>query len=108
QSAGAVPWAVVVGHYDFSADDEDAEFLARIAKIASAAGAPFLAGASAGLVDAAVGETTMTNVWTELRKKLRETASIGLAAPRVLLRLPYGKDTESIDRFDFEEMPGGP
>jgi type VI secretion system protein ImpC len=31
-----------------------------------------------------------------------------LALPRFLLRLPYGKDTNPVDGFDFEEMPGEP
>lgn len=32
---------------------------------------------------------------------------LGLALPRVLLRLPYGKKTEPVEAFAFEEMPGG-
>jgi len=33
---------------------------------------------------------------------------IGLAAPRVLLRLPYGKVSDPIDAFAFEEVVGPP
>lgn len=33
-----------------------------------------------------------------------EAASIGLALPRFLLRLPYGRKTDTIESFDFEEM----
>jgi type VI secretion system protein ImpC len=32
---------------------------------------------------------------------------LGLALPRILLRLPYGQKTDPIDSFAFEEMPGG-
>jgi predicted component of type VI protein secretion system len=33
---------------------------------------------------------------------------LGLALPRVLLRLPYGERTDRIERFGFEEIPGTP
>ena len=33
---------------------------------------------------------------------------LGLAVPRFLLRLPYGENTTSIDKFSYEEMPGTP
>jgi type VI secretion system protein ImpC len=33
---------------------------------------------------------------------------VGLAIPRFLLRLPYGKETDPIESFPFEEMPGEP
>lgn len=32
--------------------------------------------------------------------------SIGLVAPRFLLRLPYGKATDPLDGFAFEELAG--
>ncbi|MFC7539039.1 type VI secretion system contractile sheath domain-containing protein [Siccirubricoccus deserti] len=34
-----------------------------------------------------------------------EAAYIGLAAPRFLLRMPYGKKSDPIDSFAFEESP---
>jgi type VI secretion system protein ImpC len=37
-----------------------------------------------------------------------ESASIGLALPRVLLRLPYGRETSPLDSFDFEEFCAPP
>jgi hypothetical protein len=33
---------------------------------------------------------------------------LGLSVPRFLLRLPYGDNTQTIDKFSFEEMPGTP
>jgi len=47
---GAEPWAVLVGNYTFEPTRKDAELLARIAKLARAAGAPFLAAASPRLL----------------------------------------------------------
>jgi len=37
-----------------------------------------------------------------------EAASVGLFLPRFLLRVPYGRDTESLDSFDFEEFESAP
>src|SRR5208337_3099418 len=45
--------------------------------------------------------------WEALRR-LPEASAVGLALPRFLLRLPYGKKTEPIESFDFEEMPDTP
>ena len=41
--------------------------------------------------------------WTELRARA-SAGHLALAAPRTLLRLPYGKATDKIDRFAFEEL----
>src|SRR5207302_1587084 len=41
--------------------------------------------------------------WDALRR-LPEAALLGLVLPRFLLRPPYGPDTSSIERFDFEEF----
>ena len=35
---------------------------------------------------------------------LREAHFLGLIMPRFLIRLPFGKETESTELFDFEEM----
>ena len=32
---------------------------------------------------------------------------IGLCCPRLLLRLPYGPETEPLDRFEFDEVASG-
>ena len=37
---GAEPWAILAGNYTFDSSCEDAELLARMAKVAAAAGAP--------------------------------------------------------------------
>ena len=47
----------------------------------------------------------------EQRWRLLRTSAVapwlGLALPRVLLRLPYGQKTDPVESFAFEEMPGG-
>jgi len=96
---GAEPWAIVAGNYTFGRHAEDARMLLRLSEIMQAAGAAFLAEADPA--------SEPTEEWGAVRR--RPSASwVGLALPRVLLRLPYGKDTSSVESFDFEEMPSPP
>jgi type VI secretion system protein ImpC len=114
---GAEPWAVMAGNFNFGPTARDIELLARMAKVAAGAGAPFIAGASPRLLtcDSVLelpdtrqwkiemsGETAAR--WQSLRSS-PEARFVGLALPRFLLRLPYGKETEPADLFQFEEMP---
>jgi type VI secretion system protein ImpC len=116
-TSGGEPWATIVGNYIFGASREDAVLLGRLAKIAHAAGGPFLAAASPVLLGcesfsatpnahdwARIAESEDTSAWTALRG-LPEAKAVGLAVPRFLLRLPYGKETDPIESFAFEEMP---
>jgi type VI secretion system protein ImpC len=96
-------WGLLVGDYLFDRSAADARLLGRIAKIASHAGAPFLAGAAPAVHASADMPPTATAAWDALRR-LPEAALLGLTLPRFLLRPPYGPDTSSIDRFDFEEF----
>ncbi len=117
---GAEPWALIVGNYTFGPQREDAELLGRLARIASAAGAPFVAAASPRLLGCSsladsphprdwqlMPDADAAAAWEALRR-LPEASAIGLALPRFLLRLPYGKKTDAIESFDFEEMAGAP
>jgi type VI secretion system protein ImpC len=114
---GAEPWAVLAGNYTFDSSREDVEMLGRMAKVAAAAGAPFIAGASPLLVGCeSTADLPDRRKWTVETPKetaaawhaLRsdpETRYLGLALPRFLIRLPYGKETESTELFEFEEIP---
>lgn len=101
--AGAARWSVLAGNYTFGATPEDVEVLARVALLASAGDAPFVAAAHP---DTESWEK-LPAFWQELRS-IPESAYVGLALPRFLMRMPYGAKTESVDTFDFEEMPGAP
>ncbi|MBN2131069.1 MAG: type VI secretion system contractile sheath large subunit [Sedimentisphaerales bacterium] len=113
---GAEPYAVLVGGYQFDQTTEDVALLRQLARVAQAAGAPWLAGADphfAGCASLAVtpdpddwqyqADPAAARLWQELRRS-PEAACIGLALPRFLLRLPYGTDTDPVDRFAFEEF----
>jgi type VI secretion system protein ImpC len=96
---GAEPWSLFAADYSFDAGEQDLEMLARLGLIALQAGAPLIAGASPALLAKRAGSG-----WPMLRK-LPYANSIGLAMPRFLLRLPYGKNTSPAEQFAFEEMP---
>jgi type VI secretion system protein ImpC len=116
---GAEPWGAILGLYDFGPTLADAALLSRMAKLARAAGAPFLAGARSDFVGCAslaatpdpsdwrMPEGEGAIIWEELRA-LPEAAWVALALPRLMLRRPYGAKTEPIDAFPFEEIPAAP
>jgi type VI secretion system ImpC/EvpB family protein len=114
------PWAVWLGLFAFGDTLADVEALGRLAKVSAQAGAPFLASARAALVGCDSFAThpdpvdwkqplpaEVHEAWQTLRE-LPETAYLGLALPRFLLRQPYGKDSDPIEAFPFEELPADP
>lgn len=117
QTPGAAAWSVLAGNFTFEPARDDALLLARLATIARAAGAPFLGGASTRVLGfASFGEMPDVRKWSgpadaeawQALRALPQAAWLGLAVPRVLLRLPYGKQTDPVERFAFEEMPSPP
>ena len=101
---GGQGWSALVGLFDFGPSNVDIGLLAALGLIASQAGGPVLAGADSALAGNAAAASAE---WQALRRS--EAAPwIGLAAPRVLLRLPYGKRCDPIERFAFEEFVGPP
>ena len=116
---GGEPWSLLVGNYTFSTSAEDVALLAALGVVASHAGGPFLAAADPhvlgcrSLVDIPDAhdwlemEQDVTQRWQALRHS--SVASwLGLALPRLLIRLPYGSDTDRVDGFNFEEMTAAP
>jgi type VI secretion system protein ImpC len=115
----AEPWAVAAGNYTFTSSLEDVDLLARIAMVSHQAGAPFLAAASNGVLGCASlaaapdpydwtgRDAGADEIWQTLRQ-FPEAAYLGLALPRLLLRLPYGKGASETEQFAFEEMAGAP
>ncbi len=116
QPSGAPAWSLVIGDYSFAATQPDVEMLGRIAQIAARANAPFIAGAeisvfgcpsAASLADPddwSAPEPAAAAMWRQLRG-LKAAQSLGLVAPRFLVRLPYGPDTSPTERLKFEELP---
>jgi type VI secretion system protein ImpC len=101
---GAHPWSLLTGLYRFGASDTDVGLLAALGLVASQAGGPFIGGGDEAL---AGDDAAALAGWNALRTS--EAAPwIGLAAPRVLLRLPYGKRSDPVVSFAFEEFDAMP
>lgn len=117
--ADGQPWGLLVGLHAFTADMDDVELLAYMARLGRHLGAPFIAEAGPRLLGCGslaqapypadwqplTGKEAQA--WDELRQ-LPEAAYLGLALPRFLLRLPYGKEAASVEQFGFEELGPGP
>jgi type VI secretion system protein ImpC len=88
-------WTAAIGLQAF--DGADVALLAGVAVVAADAGIPYLAQGSLGMESA-----------LEVLRDVPECSHLGLALPRLLLRLPYGPHTSAIESFEFEEMPGAP
>jgi type VI secretion system protein ImpC len=109
----------LVGDYHFDHSPPDVELLAGMAQIASAAHAPFIAGADPTLMQmdswqeltnprdlTKIFSTPEYAAWRSLRES-EDARYIGLAMPRFLGRLPYGSKTDPVEEFDFEESTDG-
>ena len=117
ETPGADPWTVVVGNFKFGPEGEDTDLLAKLGAVAQRAGATFLGEADPSLLGCASlevaphprdwNESKAQDSWKQVRL-LPASASVALAMPRFLLRLPYGRETSPLDSFDFEEFPGSP
>jgi len=116
---GGEPWSLLIGNYSFATTPEDLLLLAALGTVAAEAGGAFLAAADPVVLGCrSLFETPDPADWTppdraaeERWQKLRRApaaASIGLALPRVLLRLPYGGRSDPIEAFAFEEIAGSP
>ncbi|HEX8098274.1 MAG TPA: type VI secretion system contractile sheath large subunit, partial [Pyrinomonadaceae bacterium] len=119
ETPGGEPWAVLIGNYTFDRTREDAEMFGRLARLAKSCGAPFIAGAGASFLgcDSLAAtpdpddwqlseETEDARAWEAVRRG-PGASYVALALPRFLARLPYGRDTEPVEQFEFEEMPEG-
>lgn len=105
------PWSLVVSELAFGPEPADITLLADLGAIAAHAGGPLLAGASPALLGLHTFQDTPDPrdwpdayaAWSALRASA-VAPWIGLAAPRLLLRQPYGRRSDPIESFDFEEL----
>jgi type VI secretion system protein ImpC len=105
-------FSVLLCNYYFGGSADDVALLASLATLAEAHDAAVIGAAKEELIGShALVEQPSYNDWSTLDnpfwKQLRESplaSRIGLALPRILGRLPYGRDTDNVDSFDFEEI----
>lgn len=100
--------SLICGLYQFEPTPPHAELLGRMAKIAAKANAPFVT-AMAGdefMSKKKAPHPLMAQALEELRG-LPEAAFLSLITPRFMLRHPYGKRSDPISSFAFEEFTNG-
>jgi type VI secretion system protein ImpC len=115
KTLGGRPWALLAGCFTFGSSPEDLSLLAALGAVGSRAGGPFIGEAHPSLVgcgslaaapdpaDWPPLDPDFEALWRTLRASPL-APWIGLALPRFLLRLPYGKLTDPVERFAFEEL----
>jgi type VI secretion system protein ImpC len=116
---GGTPFGAMVGDYYFDKSGQDIELLEKVSQVAAAAHAPFLTAASHQMFNldsfaqldaprdlAKVFDTTEFAKWKAFRQT-EDSRYVALAAPRILLREPYGSATVPVDAFNYEERVDG-
>jgi len=117
-TAGGVPHGILVGDYQFTNHPDDIFTLKQVTKVASLSHTPFLTSPGPGMFGfdswqqlESQNNETMANIfadevyteWNELRE-MEDSRYLVMAMPRVLSRLPYGENTNSVKEFGFEEV----
>jgi len=108
--------SLIAADYYFGTGPDDVALLAALGSIATATDSAVLGAAlpeTIGCEDLirdsnhrAWGEAPgKESLWGSLRQA-PFAGRIGLALPRLLARLPYGRDTDPVSAFDFEELSG--
>lgn len=99
------PLAAVFGLYTFEETPPHAELLARMSRICAHMDAPFVAAMGADFLKTKAEDLppVVAKTWAAVRA-LPEARYIGLATPRFLLRMPYGRKTDPVEPFDYEEF----
>jgi type VI secretion system protein ImpC len=116
---GGEPFGALVGDYEFSKHPEDLELLEKVSQVAASAHAPFLSAASSELLNmdsftnldqprdiGKIFDSTEYAKWKGFRES-EDSKYVCLTCPRILMRLPYGKETAPVEGFNFEEGVDG-
>ncbi len=116
---GGAPFASMIGNFEFGRSPEDMELLEKISNVAAAAHAPFLSAASSEMFNmesfanldaprdiAKVFDNTDYAKWKSFRQT-EDSRYVGLCLPRILMRLPYGKNGVSLEAFNYDENVDG-
>ncbi len=116
---GGFPYSVLIGDYSFGRHPQDIILLNKLANVAAAAHAPFIASAAPALFDmksftelgvprdmSKIFESAELDGWRSFRDS-EASRYVALALPRYAIRLPYGAKTVPVDNFNFEEDVDG-
>lgn len=116
---GGQPFTVLIGDYEFGYHPTDIFILQQLGCICSAAATPFIGAVHPSMFTMddftqLVSPRTLGKIFDQRQyaawKAFRETQDarfVGLVLPRVLLRLPYGREGRPTDGFAYEEGVDG-
>jgi type VI secretion system protein ImpC len=117
---GGQPYGVLISDYKFGRTAKDQELLGNVAKVAAAAHAPFVASADPKFFNmnsflelgqpsdlSKIFDSVDYATWNDFRENKEDSRYVALTMPRVLSRLPYGKDFAEVDEFNYEEGVDG-
>lgn len=117
---GGSPYSCLMGDFEFSNHPRDMELLSKMSQVASAAHAPFITAAHPKLFNldsfanlgvprdlSKVFESTEMFKWRAFRDS-EDSRYVVLTLPHVLMRLPYGPDTNPVEGMNFVEYVDGP
>jgi type VI secretion system protein ImpC len=112
---GGQPYGMMVGNYAFGPGPQDIKLMQYLASVAAMSHAPFIAAAGPkmfgvesyaelpGLKDLkSIFEMPQYTKWQGFRES-EDSRNIGLALPRFMLRVPYGKESVPVKSFDYTE-----
>jgi type VI secretion system protein ImpC len=116
---GGAPFGALIGDFEFGKHPQDISLLEKISNVAAAAHAPFISAASPELLNlesfnqlddprdlAKIFDTTEYAKWRSFRDS-EDSRYVGLTAPHILMRLPYGEATAPVEAFKYEEDVDG-
>ncbi|MGF1717469.1 type VI secretion system contractile sheath large subunit [Photobacterium chitinilyticum] len=113
---GGEPYGALIGDYEFTNHPEDIETLSLMSNVAAAGFSPFLSAASPALFGfddwaelskprdlEKVFESIEYTKWRSFRES-EDSRFVTLTMPRVLARMPYGKNSLQTEAFRYEEF----
>ncbi|WKD50014.1 type VI secretion system contractile sheath domain-containing protein [Microbulbifer spongiae] len=115
-ASGNRPYNLVIGDFYITDEERDLHLLIDLSTIAEAAGSALLMGGDtklagcpnlAGSVDPDDWYYPMSERFAESWQAVRDYSAseyVALAAPRFMLRLPFGSGAATTEQFDFEEL----
>jgi type VI secretion system protein ImpC len=116
---GGQPYGAMIGDFEFTNHPQDMALLEKVSQVAAAANAPFVGAASPQLFGwdnyqdltevrdlAKIFDRTEYAKWRSFRDS-EDARYVGLTLPRTLARLPYGKETQPTETFNFHEDVSG-
>jgi type VI secretion system protein ImpC len=116
---GGTPYSALMADFYIGRHPQDLAFIEKLAQVAAAAHAPLITAASPRLFDldsftelgtprdlSKIFESNELIKWRSFRES-EDSRYVALALPHILLRLPYGPDTQPVEDVNFVEDVDG-